>query len=58
MRINTKKVVIGMPPELYSALEKLAGEKQHTVPGYIRWLIWRHIDETDMPASLFPKRKE
>ena len=26
MKINTKKVVVGMPPEIYAALEKLAGK--------------------------------
>lgn len=44
-----------MPPEIYAALEKLAGKKRHTVPSYIRWLIWKHIDETDMQISLFSK---
>lgn len=53
MRINTKQVVVGMPPAVYEALKKLANEKQHTVPGYIRWLIWRHIEEKDIPGSLF-----
>jgi hypothetical protein len=58
MKINTKKVVVGMPPEIYAALEKLAGKKRHTVPSYIRWLIWKHIDETDMQISLFSKGEE
>ena len=47
-----------MPPEIYAALEKLAGKKRHTVPSYLRWLIWKHIDETDMQISLFSKGEE
>ena len=56
MKINTKKVVVGMPPEIYAALEKLAGKKRHTVPSYIRWLIWQHIDEKSIPVTVFGKK--
>ena len=47
MKLNTKKVVVSIPPALYDALEKLAEEKHRTVSGYIRWLIWRHVEEKD-----------
>lgn len=57
MRINIKKVVIGMPPGVYEALEKLAAEKKHTVPGYIRWLIWKHIEEKNIAVTVFQKKE-
>ena len=37
--------------------EKLAEEKHRTVSGYIRWLIWRHVEEKDIAISLFSKGK-
>ena len=58
MKINTKKVVVGMPPEIYAALEKLAGKKRHTVPSYIRWLIWKHLAGQDISVPLFPLKSE
>jgi predicted DNA-binding protein len=57
MKLNTKKVVVSIPPALYDALEKLAEEKHRTVSGYIRWLIWRHVEEKDIAISLFSKGK-
>ena len=48
MRINTKKVAVGMPPNLYAALEKKAAEHDRTVASYIRWLLGQHVDEKDL----------
>lgn len=47
MKINTKKVTVGMPPRLYEELEKLAAEKEITVPGYIRCILWRHVEKLE-----------
>ena len=56
MKINTKRVVVGMPPAIYEALEERAAEKGHTVASYVRWLIWKHIDEENIPVSVFAKK--
>lgn len=53
MKINTKKIVLSVPPGLYEALKGLAAEQGHTVPGYIRRLLWRHVDEKGIPVSIF-----
>lgn len=47
MKVNTKKFVVGMPPGLYAELEKLAEKKRLTVPGYIRRVLWRHVEELE-----------
>lgn len=57
MKINTKKVVVGMPPAVYEAVGKLAKEKKQTIPAYIRWLIWRQIEEKNITVSIFSKRE-
>lgn len=43
MKKVEKKVVIGMPQELYDALKKLAEEDCRSVPSYIRQVLWEHI---------------
>ena len=48
MKIKTKKVAVGMPPNLYAALEKKAAEQDRTIAGYIRWVLWQHVDEKDL----------
>ena len=46
-----------MPPTLYEAVKKLAVQKRQTVPAYIRRLIWKHIDEEDIPVSIYQKEE-
>lgn len=55
MKINTKKVAVGMPPAVYEAVGKLAKEKKQTIPAYIRWLIWRQIEEKISQFPFFQK---
>ena len=58
MKTKTRKVTISLPPKLYSELETLAAQKGHRVPGYIRWLIWKHLEEMDIPVPLFPQGED
>ena len=58
MKINTKHVSVGMPPAVYEELRKLAFQNGNNVPGYIRWLIWKHLDEENIPVSLFFPKEE
>ena len=46
------KVTVGVPQKLYAVLKKLAEESGRTVPGYIRWLIWKHLEENDIQVSM------
>lgn len=52
MRINTKQVVVSVPPNMYEALKKLAEEQDRTVSGYVRWVLWRHMDEKNLNIRL------
>ena len=38
-----KKVLVGMPQELYDALKKSAAEDYRSVPSYIRKVLWTHL---------------
>ena len=58
MKINTKKVTVGMPPAMYEALKKLAAQNGNNMPGYIRRLIWEHLTEENILISLFPPKEE
>ena len=58
MRINTEKVVVGMPPPIYQALKGLAEERKQTVSAYVRRLIWKNIEEKDVTVSVFQKGRQ
>lgn len=58
MRINTKKVVVSMPPALYDTVKKLADETGQTVPAYIRRLIWKHTEENGETVVLFSEKEQ
>ena len=42
MKKIEKKVVVGMPRELYDALKRLAVEDCRSVPSYIRLVLREH----------------
>lgn len=58
MRINTKRVVVSMPPALYDAVKKSADETGRTVPAYIRRLVWKHVEENGETVVLFPEKMQ
>ena len=43
MKKVDKKVLVGMPQELYDALKKSAAEDYRSVPSYIRKVLWTHL---------------
>ncbi|WP_160662686.1 hypothetical protein [Colidextribacter sp. OB.20] len=58
MKAETKRVTVTLPPTIYEELERLAAKNGHKVPGYVRWLIWRHLDGQDISLPLFPPGEE
>jgi len=47
MRKNDKKVVVGMPQELYDKLKKLAVEDCRSVPSCIRLVLRDYVEKMD-----------
>ncbi len=45
MRKNDKKVVVGMPQELYDKLKKLAVEDCRSVPSCIRLVLRDYVEK-------------
>ncbi len=45
MKKIDKKVMVGMPQELYDALKKLAVADCRSVPSYIRLVLQRHLEK-------------
>lgn len=58
MKKISKKVVVGIPLKQYDTLKELAEESGRTIPGYVRWLIWKHLEEMDISAPLFPQGED
>ena len=58
MKTEIKKVTVTLPPTIYEELEKLAAKNGHRVSGYIRWLIWKHLEEMDIQTALFPQEEK
>ena len=58
MQTKARKVTISLPSVIYEELENLAANGGHRVPGYIRWLVWKHLDENSISTPIFPQRKE
>lgn len=40
-----KTVSVAMPLELYDVLKRLAEEDVHSIPSYIRLVLWDHLEK-------------
>lgn len=51
MKKQDKKVIVGMPQELYDALKRLSEEDCRSVPSCIRMALKEYVEKTDEKTS-------
>ncbi len=49
MKRVEKRVSVGLPLWLYDALKQLAAENNRSLTGYIRRVLWKHVEEQEEP---------